>query len=79
MENLTYLVVEKDTENNLIEKNFDTSKEDALTYFKSRCDILAKELNGWKMEPGINSCIWSKDDRYKLIYVQINGIENLEF
>ncbi len=79
MNNLTYIVIEKDDENQMAEKTFESNKEDALTYFKSRCDILSKELKDWKMEPGINSCIWSKNDNYKLIYVQVNGIENQEF
>lgn len=79
MDNLTYIVVEKDHENSTIEKNFDSNKDEAIAYFKSRCNVLAYELRDWKMELGINSCIWSKNSEYKLIYVQANGLENQEF
>ena len=79
MDNLTYTVIEKDTKNTIAEKSFESNKDEALAYYKSRCDALSQELKDWKMEPGINSCIWSKNDSYRLIYVQVNGIENQEF
>ena len=78
MYNLRYSVIENNTNNEKTEKSFDFSKENAVAHFESRCKTLDKELVGWKKEPGINSCIWSNGNQYKLIYVQIDGHENLE-
>lgn len=78
MEALRYSVIEKSSNNEQIEKDFGIYKDDALNYFESRCKEIDDELSNWKKELGFNSCIWSKEKEFKLIYIQIDGHENLE-
>ncbi len=79
MEALRYTVMEKNSNNETSEKDFGIYKEDALEYFEKRCKEIDDELSNWKKEIGINSCIWSKEKEFKVLYVQIDGHENLEF
>lgn len=76
MDTLRYSVIENNNIQNKTEKNFEYDKEEALKYFENRCKELDNELVGWKKEVGINSCIWSFEKQYKLIYIQIDGIED---
>lgn len=78
MSKLSYLVVEKNNTETISEKYFDINKENATNYFNTRCEALSKELSGWKAEHGINSCIWSKNSDFKLLYIQVNGIETID-
>lgn len=79
MDTLRYLVIENNNEQEKTEKNFEFDKEKALEYFETRCKELDKELIDWKKEVGINSCIWSYEKQFKVLYLQIDGHENLEF
>lgn len=79
MNNLRYSIIENDNHQEKVEKTFEFDKEKALEYFEKRCKELDKELVGWKKEIGINSCIWSFDKDFKVLYLQIDGHENLEF
>ena len=78
METLRYSVIEKNSHNEIDEKDFGIYKEEAQEYFESRCNSIDNELSNWKKEVGFNSCIWSKDKNFKLIYIQVDGHENIE-
>lgn len=79
MESLRYSVIEKNSNNETNEIDFGIYKEEALKYYESRCKEIDDELSNWKKEIGINSCIWSKEKEFKVLYVQIDGHENIEF
>lgn len=78
MEELRYKIIEKSSQNEITETNFQENEEDAIKYLEARCEALDSELEGWKKERGFNSCIWSKDKEFKLIYMQVDGLENLQ-
>ena len=79
MEALRYSVIEKNSNNEQNEKDFGIYKDEALKYFETRVKEIDRELSNWKKETGINAYIWSKDKEFKLIYIQIDGHENIEF
>lgn len=79
MDTLRYSVIENNNSQEKIERSFEFDKEKALEYFETRSKELDKELIDWKKEIGINSCIWSYEKQFKVLYLQIDGHENLEF
>ena len=79
MDTLRYSVVENSNNQDKTEKNFEFDKEKALEYFENRCKDLDTDLTSWKKEIGINSCIWSVEKQFKVLYLQVDGHENLEF
>ena len=79
MDTLRYSVIEKNFNSEQSKKEFGTCKDEALEYIEKRVQEIDKELSGWKKEIGFNSYIWSKEKEFKLIYIQIDGHENLEF
>ena len=78
MATLRYSVIEKNSNNEINEKDFGIYQEEAQEYFESRCNAIDNELSSWKKELGFNSCIWSKNKEFKLIYIQVDGHENIE-
>lgn len=79
MDNLRYSIIENNELKEKTEKAFEFDKEKALEHFETRCKDIDKELIGWKKEIGINSCIWSHEKQFKVLYLQIDGHENLKF
>lgn len=79
METLRYSVIEKNSNNEQTEKDFGIYQEEAQKHFEARCKEIDDDLSNWKKELGFNSCIWSKDKNFKLIYIQVDGHENIEF
>ena len=78
MESLRYSVIEKNSNNEQNEKDFGVYEEKALQYFENRCKEIDNELSNWKKEIGFQSCIWSQNKDFKLIYIHVDGHENIE-